>query len=61
MCTCWYGRCCYAHREPPPPPETVDQKIARYAKTLQAIYDNRTAGDYTFSGVLATFLNDVQK
>lgn len=30
--------------------------IARYAGELQKIYDERTAGDHTFTGVLATFL-----
>jgi hypothetical protein len=29
--------------------------LAKYANELQKIYDKRTAGDYTFLGVLAAF------
>ena len=40
-----------------PDPDTV---IAKYAGELRSIYDNRTAGDYTFEGVLTSFLMEVQ-
>lgn len=32
-----------------------DELLAEYAAKLQEIYDNRTAGDYTFAGVLGEF------
>ena len=34
----------------------MDGLIAKYADELQKIYDNRTASDHTFTGVLSTFL-----
>ena len=37
---------------------STNELIRDYAVVLSAIYDERTAGDYTFAGVLATFLND---
>lgn len=39
----------------PPKPPTTDELITEKAKELQAIYDNRTAGDKTFDGFLADF------
>ena len=33
--------------------------LAKYVRELQKIYDERTAGDYTFSGVLGSFLEAV--
>ena len=39
----------------PPKPPTTDELIAKKAKELRAIYDNRTAGDKTFEGFLADF------
>ena len=39
----------------PAKPPTPDELIAEKAKELQAIYDNRTAGDKTFEGFLADF------
>ena len=39
----------------PPKPPTTDELIEEKAKELQAIYDNRTAGDKTFDGFLADF------
>lgn len=39
----------------PPKPPTTDELITEKAKELQAIYDNRTAGDKTFEGFLADF------
>lgn len=33
----------------------IDALIAAYAKRLEGIYEQRTAGDYTFTGVLAMF------
>ena len=41
-----------------PSKPTADEVIRDYVGVLREIYDNRTAGDYTFAGVLATFLND---
>lgn len=39
---------------------TVEDKlIAKYAAELQDIYDKQTAGQYTFTGVLAIFLREV--
>lgn len=37
----------------------VDRLVHEYSKRLQKIYDERTAGDYTFVGVLGDFLNDL--
>lgn len=45
-------------REDKPSKPTANELIREYATVLRAIYDERTAGDYTFAGVLATFLND---
>ena len=39
---------------------TVDQIIFSWAAELQRIYDNRTAGDHTFSGALGSFLREVR-
>ena len=36
----------------------MDELIAQYADKLQSIYDDRTAGDATFVGVLAQFMWD---
>jgi hypothetical protein len=38
----------------------MDELIATYAQALQIIYDNRTAGDSTFTGVLFEFAHKVQ-
>jgi hypothetical protein len=38
------------------PVSDVDAVIEGYAINLRQIYDGRTAGDYTFVGVLASFL-----
>ena len=40
--------------------EYFDAVIRDYAGRLQRIYDERTAGDHTFSGVLAEFLRVTQ-
>jgi hypothetical protein len=39
---------------------SIDDLIAAYATELQNIYDGRTAGDYTFIGVLSEFARAVQ-
>lgn len=39
----------------------MDELIARHAASLRKIYDERTAGDYTFTGVLAEFLRDYEQ
>lgn len=46
--------------EPTPRP-TDNDIIKKYSEVLASIYDNRTAGDYTFTGVLATFLNEINE
>ncbi len=38
----------------------IDDLIDRYAAELRNIYDNRTAGDHTFEGVLADFVMKAQ-
>lgn len=40
-------------------PELLKQTTESYARILKEIYDKQTAGDYTFYGVLASFLADV--
>lgn len=35
--------------------EPMDEVIAEFAAKLQKIYDERTAGDHTFAGVLVEF------
>lgn len=35
--------------------------IRLWAQKLRNIYGDRTAGDYTFEGVLASFLQDIEK
>ena len=35
--------------------------IQRWAQKLRNIYVDRTAGDYTFEGVLVSFLLDIEK
>ena len=39
---------------------TKDDLIKKYSLILQAVYDTRTAGDHTFTGVLSTFLHEVE-
>jgi len=41
--------------------KTVDGVIAKYNDELQRIYDDRTAGDHTFTGVLSKFLIDIRE
>lgn len=38
-----------------------DAIIRKYEVVLQEIYDERTAGDYTFIGVLAAFLDELKQ
>lgn len=38
-----------------------EEIAAKYASELQKIYDNRTAGDHTFEGVLFEFYQDLKK
>ena len=45
-------------REDKPSKPTANELIRDYGRVLREIYDNRTAGDYTFVGVLSAFLND---
>lgn len=42
-----------------PNASTTDDLIEFYGNQLQGIYNDRTAGDYTFRGVLSMFLLDV--
>jgi hypothetical protein len=37
----------------------TDDLIRKYADQLQDIYDRKTAGAYTFTGVLATFAHEL--
>lgn len=46
---------CQVDQKPVGKPVNVDAAIDEYAAVLQRIYDERTAGDYTFIGVLAGF------
>lgn len=39
----------------PGQPGFMDQHLSDYAGHLQKIYDERTAGDFTFLGVLSDF------
>lgn len=39
----------------------MDEIIQKYADRLQEIYDKRTAGDHTFTGVLATMLMEIEQ
>lgn len=41
--------------------QLVDSLLDKYASELQKIYDNRTAGDYTFLGVLASYTNELKQ
>ena len=38
----------------------IDKIINKYAGELQKIYDNQTAGDSTFHGVLGSFLLEIK-
>lgn len=38
-----------------------DRLIKLHAERLQRVYDERTAGDFTFSGALANFLVDIER
>ena len=51
----------YDNTNQDPAGNPVDELIGDYADQLQNIYDQRTAGDYTFAGVLAAFARDLQK
>lgn len=39
----------------------MDETIRKYAAILKRIYDNRTAGVYTFQGVLAEFAREITR
>lgn len=38
-----------------------DILIDQYAAKLEDVYNQRTAGDFTFHGILTAFLNDYDK
>ena len=42
----------------PEPKLTTSQLVNKYAKIAGDVYDNRTAGDYTFVGLFGSFLNE---
>lgn len=42
-------------------PDIEDQLIDAAAKKLREVYDNQTAGDYTFEGILSAFLRQIDK
>lgn len=39
----------------------IDEAIGVYSSRLRHIYDERTAGDYTFTGVLAEFVMTIRE
>jgi len=39
----------------------IDDVIAKYAAQCEKIYNERTAGDHTWTGVLGVFLTEVKK
>ena len=39
----------------------MNELINYYANELRKIYDDRTAGDHTFEGVLAEFFKDAKE
>ena len=41
------------------PKKTVRQVIAEYADTLNVIYEERTAGDFTWKGLLHEFMEEI--
>lgn len=43
-----------------PERSTMDQLIAEHAQIARAVYENRTAGDMTFTGLLAEFVTDLR-
>jgi hypothetical protein len=42
----------------PKPKLTTSQLINKYAKIAGDVYDEQTAGDYTFVGLFGSFLNE---
>jgi len=38
----------------------IDMLIAKHALDARNIYENRTAGDFTFTGLFADFVNDLR-
>lgn len=38
----------------------MDELIKKYAERLQAIYDNQTAGHFTFEAILANFASEAK-
>lgn len=38
----------------------IDQTIAEYAARCREVYERRTAGDYTFEGILADFARNAR-
>lgn len=45
----------------PPKVETIDTIVKDFAKKAETIYENRTAGDYTWEGFLSSFLGTVRQ
>lgn len=43
------------------PYDIEDELIEKYAEILQTVYDDQDAGAYTFKGILATFLRELDK
>lgn len=39
--------------------DKINQSIQVYAEVLEGIYQDRTAGDHTFTGVLTTYTNEL--
>lgn len=38
-----------------------DELIRKYAEKLEKVYNEQTAGDFTFDGILAQFLREYDK
>lgn len=45
----------------PPKVESIDTIIKDFAKKAETIYENGTAGDYTWEGFLTAFLRTVRQ
>lgn len=39
----------------------IDKLIDQYGEELTRIYEERSAGDYTFIGILVNFVRDLRK
>lgn len=49
------------YQPPPRKPRSEDEIINYYVVVLEEVYKERTAGDYTFDGILSEFLRQIDK